>query len=341
MGAGPAGLSAAIVLARAGLSVRVVDRAKPSNRRPGEVVDGRALRLMAELGVDLAILGTRIGPTLSFWADAGGAERDPTLSLVGDAFAIDAQALAPALLAAADEAGVSVEREAGRIEVDLENASARWAAGHAKAGLIVLAAGRTTLRGGRRDARDRLVGILSPHPGGASRMVVAAENDGWWFAAPSPGGGSVLAFMTDADLPPAGATARAAWLAGKWRKSRIRNEIGGTPDFHLARTTPAATATSIVQHGMRWIAVGDAASSLDPLCGFGIAAALSKGAAIGRLISNGPPESAFQRYVKAERETFEAFDAQRRRTYRAADVAHSQAFWRRRVGQCVEHQSAR
>jgi flavin-dependent dehydrogenase len=295
---------------------------------------------MAELGVDFATLGVRLDPTLSFWADASGAERDPTLSLVGDAFAIDAHALAPALLAAAGDAGVSVKTEVGRIEVDLENASARWATGHAKADLIVLAAGRTALGGGRRDARDRLVGILAPHPGGASRMVVAAENDGWWFAAPSPGSGSVLAFMTDADLPPAGAKARAAWLAGKWRRSRICDEIGGAPDFHLARTTPAATATSTVQHGRRWIAVGDAASSLDPLCGFGIAAAMSKGAAIGRLISNGPPESAFQRYAAAERETFEAFDAQRRRVYKEADVPHCQDFWRRRVGRYVEHECA-
>ena len=54
-GAGPAGAIAAIVLARAGVRVRVLDRARfPRDKLCGDTVNPGALAVLARLGLDAA-----------------------------------------------------------------------------------------------------------------------------------------------------------------------------------------------------------------------------------------------------------------------------------------------
>jgi flavin-dependent dehydrogenase len=136
--------------------------------------------------------------------------------------------------------------------------------------------------GHRRQAGDRLVcrwlhGVAA---GGAGTTVTVAEPEGWWYTADLPERKRILAFYTDADLPVAKASAGVKALLARARMQTGLAALLAAVDFEpVDRAGYCAAHSSWITTtaGPRWLAVGDAALSCDPLSSQGLFNALYSG----------------------------------------------------------------
>jgi flavin-dependent dehydrogenase len=248
-GGGPAGAAAAATACAAGLEVVLYDAGPPARMRPGESLPPGAAHLVDEIFGPGAF---RPDDHLPAYANrsAWGSEELETADFIfnpfGHGWHLDRPAFDGALLAAARRLGVRVVEE--RL------------GGPPEAGFIIDATGRSARiarsLGASRTRADRLVAgfWIEEDAAGSATTVTAAEN-GWSYTAPLPGGGSIAAFLTDADLLP-----------------RLPGQV-----------TEACTSWLDRVCGPGWAATGDAAVAFDPLSSQGIATALVQGREAGRL----------------------------------------------------------
>jgi flavin-dependent dehydrogenase len=204
--------------------------------------------------------------------------------------------------------------------------------------LVIQATGRASGIVGRglRRTTDRLIALLtygSIAPGITDqRLLIEACDSGWWYAAPLPRNGAVLAFMTDPDFLPSSCMERAAFVEAKLRSTSLISLFATqmkAPKRHFGCSANSGIREQI--YGDNWIFVGDAASTYDPLLGKGLALALAKGTAISRLVSScSDLRRAFSEYADAEHAVFADFRANQRRTYRRAAERFGSPFWERR-----------
>jgi flavin-dependent dehydrogenase len=190
-------------------------------------------------------------------------------------------------------------------------------------GWVVDASGRRAVGGRRLGARrvqhDRLVGLCrrydaDPDPA----TLVEAVPDGWWFSAPVATGLITIRFG-DADLT-------------DWRRAdddppphtRARVAAAGRAE----RPVLVAASTSRLRPitGPRWVAVGDAAATPDPLSSSGLLHGLSSArAAVAAIVGDDLPA-----YDRQERERFDEHLRQRRAHYDVERRFSDAEFWRRR-----------
>ncbi len=135
--------------------------------------------------------------------------------------------------------------------------------------------------GARVVAADRLIGFarfFDVEDDRESVTLVEPFREGWWYTAGLPQRRRIVACMTDADI-----AARLGLLRGeRWRElleetARVgRTVTAGTPQGALVARS-AASQRLDPACGEGWIAVGDAASTFDPLSSQGILKALRSG----------------------------------------------------------------
>ena len=328
LGAGPAGAAAAITLARAGRSVAIVARERADRPRIGETVPAVVVRPLAALGVWDAFRAAGHGPapgTVSCWGSDRIHEWDAIRDPHGPGWHLDRDRFDAQLLAAARAAGADLVPHAGPARRDADG----WTAGGVRAPFLVDARGRAGRLGGPRRRVDRLVALVrfgravDPDP----RTVVEACREGWWYAATLPGGRAVTAFFTDADLLPTSAAARDHLRA---------TALAGT---RLIRQDPAASRTWIVPAhigapdscvGPDWVAVGDAARTLDPLSGHGLTAALASAIGGARAALAPCRAAALRAYRDRIAHQHRAHIAAARAHYQREQRFSDSPFWRRR-----------
>jgi 2-polyprenyl-6-methoxyphenol hydroxylase-like FAD-dependent oxidoreductase len=344
VGGGPAGAACATALARGGARCLLIERSQCPAWKAGEVVHPEVQVPLRELGLweRFAARGyLRSAGTVSLW---GGevAERSAAADPYGGAFFVDRGDLEAMLLSAAAAAGARVVR--GAPLRDAHRSRGRWTLAASCPGLrdaattpLLIEAtgrGRSLVGAGERARVDRLTALLAYPAAGESRdrrFSVEAVPDGWWYAAPLPEGKAVLAFLTDADLLPSGATARAAFF-----RQQVERSILTSTRFALAnsvldlRVAPAMSTIRRRLGGEGWVALGDAAATCDPLMGTGIAAALSKGLALARLLRSQSTAVAIEQYTAAERTAFDQYLRSRQSIYRGDRSWPATPFWRRR-----------
>ncbi|WP_335935063.1 tryptophan 7-halogenase [Streptomyces sp. PTD5-9] len=316
-GGGPAGAVAALVLARAGHRVQLLDdggrappRAAPRGRpvfKIGEFLPPVARPLLSDLGLLDGFLasGHPVSTgTYAAWGSAALHGRSHLFDPYGhgwhldrlrfDAFLRDAAVAAGAELRQAtaldrlDDRLIVRERATGAVA----ELSARWA---------VDATGRRCVIGrrhGHRQRQDRLVAAYvvfsdrcpadpAAQADADARTLVEAAPHGWWYTTRIPAG-RLVAHLTDADLvePPL-RTPQGFWHALS-RTVHVRRRLAGhgpavapVPCWspaHGLRLTPTA--------GPGWVAAGDAALAFDPLSSQGILTALHTGARAGRTVAD-------------------------------------------------------
>jgi flavin-dependent dehydrogenase len=159
-----------------------------------------------------------------------------------------------------------------------------WRIGDVTARVLVDASGRNGLRIGRdgqriggdhRETEDRLLAIVLRliHPNGAppdQRTYVESTRDGWWYSAPLPQGETIAMFFTDcAFYMTEGIAIEEQLSQAPLTRGRL---LGATPV--ATRTVYASSSCRASIAGEAWLAVGDSASSYDPLSGRGILKAL-------------------------------------------------------------------
>lgn len=149
---------------------------------------------------------------------------------------------------------------------------------------IVDATGRSAAfarkMGARRIVSDRLLGFARFFTLDADTdpdTLIEAFPQGWWYTAPA-GERRVVACMTDSDLAHAlGLRDEKRWLGLLYETRAIRHRVGtGTP--HGAPLVRAARSGCLDKVcATDWLAVGDAASTYDPLSSQGIVKSLRSG----------------------------------------------------------------
>lgn len=152
IGGGPAGSTAAIMLARAGVATELVER----NLEPSDVVCGGflgwdALAGLEKLGIDVGALGAHPVRQVRLASSDTAIE----VALPGPAVGLSRRTLDKALLNAAFAAGVQVTRGRSVREVDASTRSARLDNGRElMADALFLATGKHELRGGTRSLSE-------------------------------------------------------------------------------------------------------------------------------------------------------------------------------------------
>jgi flavin-dependent dehydrogenase len=351
-GGGPGGCAAALALrAHApGLSVALVEASAYGGERVGETLPPPAADVLRHLGVWDAFAAQAHHPaygTAAAWGSPVPYENDFLYHVRQVGWHLDRSAFDGMLADQAQARGVHVLR--GTRVLDAVRDGDGWRlplsdGTELRARFLVDATGAggalARRRGGAKlEVHDRLAGFVrffrQPRGGGTPHTLVEAFADGWWYTAPLPDGRRVVACMTDSDLARGlrldeeapwfdllAETAPAVWA------SLGDAVMDGEPVVRAARSgrlDPAA--------GDGWIAVGDAASTFDPLSSQGILKALRSGVfaayAAGDLLAKGD-DAGMRRYRAFVQREFEGFLRTRAQYY--ADEARwpEREFWRRR-----------
>jgi flavin-dependent dehydrogenase len=275
VGAGPAGLAAAIACANGGLTVTLLERGQLDEYRPGEHFAGFGRTRLRALGIDERSLSAHVRECAiveSRWGHDERLGQDAIFDPHGAGWLLARPGFDRALAEHAVALGVDLRLGASVTDIEQLGPYER----------VIDASGRSSLLaerfGARRIVYDQLVGISAVREldDVSEGVLVESAPDGWWYSAALPDGRLICTYMTDADLlHDAGGPAN-AWATALQQTVDTRVRWGSmTPRKLLTR--PARTQVLDRVLGERWLAIGDAALARDPLSSQGIAAALDAG----------------------------------------------------------------
>lgn len=351
IGGGPAGTSAAISLRNQDASVLVVERSNYEHLRFGETFPPAIQHSLKQLGLwqdFLAANHLRSIGIRSIWGSNQPHDQSFMLNPYAEGWHVDRRAFDAFLARSAHERGVDLAVDCGLVKCErssdggwelLLSVCEKLVAVRAK--FVVDATGRTCVLslklGSHRIIYDRLVGTYGFFTGtsdhDASLTLLEAVEDGWWYSAPLPSGYHVVAFMTDSDL-----CARLRlrnvldWQARLDRAPHTKARIGSLEFRGRVNVLPANSAHLDRACGHRWLAIGDAAISLDPLSGDGVLRALKSGLEAAEIIAANlsGDDLALPRYQLAREQDFRSYLRQRETYYQRESRWSNAPFWSRR-----------
>jgi flavin-dependent dehydrogenase len=349
VGGGPAGSATALALARLGRSSVVIERSNYGGTRIGETLPPIAKPALIELGVWDRFAGDRHAPafgTRSFWGKDRFGENDFIFSPYGNGWHIDRARFDSMLASSVEQAGMKVCREAqaGSWKREPDGWEVEIVQNHVihrcHARFLVDASGRASLfarrQGARRITLDQLIGavvFVPQHSAIDSFTMVEAVEDGWWYSVQLPNLDLVAAYMTDADLYARDARSQPhQWQSHLQRTQHTRASVGTVDAKDSPVIIPAGTSRLDPVSGPNWLAVGDAAMTVDPLSSQGICHALGFGRRAAEAIDAhlSGDRSALGTYARTVAEAFNNYLEARGRFYdRERRWPHS-TFWQRR-----------
>ncbi|TCP65733.1 FAD-dependent monooxygenase [Sphingomonas sp. PP-CE-1G-424] len=355
VGGGPAGCATALALLRHGVERVCIVEPEPidDTPRPGESVPPDCRLLLEALGAWEVFAADGHDPCLGSCAAWGSAElgyndfvfdprghgwhldrarfdrslRDLARShgavlLSGRVSAIEHRADAPAVMTVARKARPP-SRLSARYLVDASGARGAVAR---RLGAERLPLDQLTCFYAFFDAADAR---------STSQLTMAeAAPDGWWYAAAVPGDGLAVAFATDPDIArDLRLDDRDRWFAQLENTTHIARRLFGCrfrPDSLMVRA--AAVARLDRASGRRWLAVGDAAASYDPMSSQGLYKALSDALRAGDALARAQSDDQdiAPAYAEATRAEFDDHLRSRAYFYALEQRWADAPFWRRR-----------
>jgi flavin-dependent dehydrogenase len=339
VGGGPAAATTALCLARDGWRVALVAPASSDGARVGETLPPEINPVLRQLGLWEPFLSQSplASPgTISVWGSAAPTEIDFTPNPFGCGWHVERHRLDEMLLRHAADAGARIY--SARVGCDRSlciKAGDGWLIGDVYAAFLVDATGRNGLRlenSAERHIEDVLLAfVLSISQDGTfldQRTCIETTPDGWWYSSLVPDRNSVAMFFTGAEVY---RNKRIAIAEQLQRAPLTRNRVdcgrlNGTRIVYV----PCGYRRTIF--GENWVAVGDSASSYDPLSGRGILKALVQGrdaaqSIDARLRGN---EDAIAGYASRVVADFEAYAWQRKMHYAQEQRWLNRTFWRKR-----------
>ena len=334
VGGGPAGCMAAIRLAHAGISVVLIER----GRRPvefGETLSPDGRRTLSRAGVWERVpraVALRCDGIATAWQTANVRRESFLRNPYGPAWHLHRPGFDEWLVAEAASSGAEIIAANAR---DVERVAEGWNVrlddgGVIAASFLVIATGRTGSFAAKLARRSRLESlcVVGGFAAGAkdNSLLVEAVSSGWWYSLPMPDGRLFAGWVTDPEVVRVRPLDR-AFASSLNETSHTRARVNSLDSI----VTRAATTSALDSwFGDRWIAIGDAALSRDPLSGDGIASALRSGwngagtilQSLDAKLSNTP--------AMRERADYEVRDyvRSRSRVYRAQPRWGNAPFWK-------------
>jgi flavin-dependent dehydrogenase len=351
VGGGVAGLSAALTLSRAGVSVCVLERTDYSPWRPGETLSPVAYAELSQLLAPAPL------ETEGFLASHGleatwGSEQPHHHSFLtnpyGSGWHVERRHL-DALLARHAQAH-QVPLWQGACLTHLEKEGRGWrlqvstpqGTRALRCEALVDATGRSAQVarhcGVRRLSWDALCSVSAivdrPPALLEQSLVVEATPVGWWYAAPLPEGRFILTLMSDVDvLERHGGWKREGWHALFSATRHLSRRVGALPEVKRLHIRRCETSCLERAAGESWAAVGDAAAMWDPLSSSGILKGLRTGREAAQAVCAAlrGDATALKHYAQQRDAEFLRYLASRQAHYAQEQRWAGEDFWRRRL----------
>jgi flavin-dependent dehydrogenase len=331
LGGGPAGSVVSLCLARRGWRVALFEATEFEDARYGETLPPEITPALRELGLWDAFqsLSPIEAPgIISAWGSPIPEEQDFLRNPHGCGWHIDRNRFDEMLCLKAVDAGAKLFLNV--------RAAPHALPAEVKADFLVDASGKNGLRmkgGYFREHEDALIAIVLHvrHNGSGRRDLrtcIEATPSGWWYTAPLRDETIAMFFADPGEYANAGISPREQLADAPLIRSRL--EHGSVVRSQVVRVSSSCRKEAF---GTDWMAVGDSASSFDPLSGRGIFKALRHGviaanALDAKLRGNGESMSEYASLVRRE---FDDYVRQRRQMYAAERRWLDRTFWRGRA----------
>jgi flavin-dependent dehydrogenase len=359
LGAGPAGSVLAEQLSRKGHRVALVDRQKFPRYAIGETLPASVALLLSRTRIvppDFVLAGAPTTGNLSAWGSSRVTFHPHATDEAGRGFQVERANFDAQLLSAARSAGATVfggwrpeefDHADSGWQVDLR--SAEGSRRRLRASFVCDASGRARvlarrLRLPQQNTCGPQLGLISywraqpRDDADGFNPLVESLPDGWFYTARLDFSQRVAGFMTDRSLLPSNVrrSAPQIYLGALQHTRHAKRRLRGFTWDGEVRIFPAYP--SLVERccGPDWLLVGDAASTLDPLCSQGvqkaIASALTAATAVHTLLVH-PLRSEWVMEFCRERERagFLSHLAARSNYYRREQRFAERPFWKQRA----------
>ncbi len=306
LGGGPAGLATAIALARLHIESIVIERSNYVHPRLGEHLTPEGVQVLQQLGLwDEHFLSKHrlCYGVCSAWGEEQIAQSDYLFHPYGHGLSLSRPAFDCDLADLARREGVTilVSSQLKTVQQEQEgwflSFNTPMGCKNIRATFVVDATGRNAVfakgRGQRSIYRDRLVGVaafLQPRhsfttgENGETLLLEACEW-GWWYFAHLQDNRGVFLHMTDADqLYPGKEGPLRTWCDRLESTRYFRNLAQHYEPIETVIICSAGSHCLGQVVGERWLAVGDAAMSFDPLSSMGITKGLKSGIGVSEII---------------------------------------------------------
>ncbi|WP_298513844.1 tryptophan 7-halogenase [uncultured Kordia sp.] len=351
IGGGIAGCIAAIALADI-YRVTLVDRLAEPKEKIGESLAPAANRILKELDLlnDLEkknnqVFQQNLGMQ-SYWGSSQVQIVDHLRNPDGFVKSLDRKAFEIFLRTAAEKRGVTCFWETDFLSSTYETTwKVQLQSGNAKetfqieADFVIDASGRQSRfarnLGIKREVEDKLIAcwISLPNTAVNTMSTISASKNGWWYSAVTPNNKRVIAYHTDADIIEKSELKTTASLL---EFAKENNEISAllngettTIEFH---GIVAANSTKLSQvAGEKWVAIGDAAISFDPLSSQGMFNAMASAMQLRALIQQfGFTDTIQSRYTTQITHIWQHYLKHKSIFYQVEQRWKTTEFWKRR-----------
>lgn len=360
VGGGPGGAAVALSLARAGHRGITLLNWKTTGAGPavGESIPPAALSWLRELKLDHLLKEGGHRPCPGSWSLWGGDEpgfNDFLLDPLGSGYHLDRSLFNDQLLTEIAASGVNVVTPARLTSVKRNHTGYRveWrtAEGFQESQYRVLvdASGASASAMRRlsvaRNLYDELVAAcafvdLPADSRLGDHTLVEASTIGWWYAARLPDNRAILSFTSDWQTIKQAGLMEPTRFLDVLRETRLISERLPTIGLENPKIVLKAASVAILSgvagggESSVWLAVGDAASSFDPISSAGISKALCQGIQAANAIDQWCREGDVQVLKRYQDGVFEAFSNHirlRHSHYQAEYERQQSGFWYRRI----------
>jgi len=350
IGGGPAGTATAILLAREGFSVVVLEASLYRNNLAGHMLPptiAERLRLLNVFDRFVQQPQCSAAGILSAWGNSQLDVNDFMFGANGSGWQVDREIFDIMLARSATAAGAIVWTDSRLLNSPRRQRRA-WAFDVNHGGkclrstcrFLIDASGRsgTALLAhlSPRIVIDRLIGVAWigkdreewPYP------LVESVEDGWFYCGSLPGRQTTIIYLTDSDLyRQKFRGSRDPWWHELRRTTHARERFPGGATATNLKILSAASTVRVEPAGEAWCAVGDAALSPDPLSGLGVQQAIDSAEqaanAVKRNLEYGEAPNEYRDWIH---QTLRGYLRAREQCYSSEKRWPASAFWQRRLG---------